>query len=511
MAGVDILAVPSGVTSAPKPIRTMRFGIKWTFFNVVAMVLSKVIRGAVIPKLLNPASYGLFTSVSIFTRYLQFSDVGATAYFTKMLPHAHFNEGPEAEARLTRNTYSLILLSNLPVLLYLGAWSFFYRGDNASFYKLALLLLIPVTVISKLKEFFINYAWGIQRYREGALASAVSNYVSLVTVIAGVLLYGAAGGVVGLLIGEIISCTYAVWAAHVRPRFEVGPGLWDGWQSKLRLFLVSISEALAATLDQIFILKVFNAAGLGFYMLGLTFGWVLESLSDVFNTAFYPKLMAMVRTRRAMAEDLVHLTVFCYLLASFVTLPLLLWAIETAVSIYFKNYRDGLVVYHVMVFLGLARGTMSLMRRVYVALDKEKAYIIFTLSTSGVYAAVLGLAWSRGASFNEAVAVILLANLAFLLFFYTMATQRRGAAFWKNVLLLLLILGVAAAYQYRIRTTPDALWTVSTPSAFLAAVLLAGCGWAYRERHTIRHYLDGEDDRPAVPLPPPTSLESVGV
>ena len=69
MAGVDILAVPSGVTSAPKPIRTMRFGIKWTFFNVVAMVLSKVIRGAVIPKLLNPASYGLFTSVSIFTRY----------------------------------------------------------------------------------------------------------------------------------------------------------------------------------------------------------------------------------------------------------------------------------------------------------------------------------------------------------------------------------------------------------------------------------------------------------
>jgi O-antigen/teichoic acid export membrane protein len=499
------------VGAGGRPIRSIRFGIKWTFFNVAAMVLSKVLRGAVIPKLLNPASYGLFTSVSIFTRYLQFSDVGATAYFTKMLPHAHFNEGPEAEARLTRSTFSLIVLSNLPVLLYLGLWAFLYSGEDAAFYRLALLLLIPITVISKLKEFFINYAWGIQRYREGALASAVSNYVSLVTVIGGVYLYGAAGGIVGLLMGETVACVYALLAAHVRPRFEFGRALWDGWQSKLRLFLVSISEALAATLDQIFILKVFDATGLGFYMLGLTFGWVLESLSDVFNTAFYPKLMAMVRSRRAAAEDFVHLTVFCYLLASFVTLPLLLWAIETVVSLYFSNYRDGLVVYHAMVFLGLARGTMSLMRRTYVALDKEKAYIVYTLITSGVYALVLAAAWSRGLSFNQVVAVILLANVTFLLFFYAMATSRRGGAFWKNIVLLLLILGVATSYQYGVRTTPEALWSVSMPSVFLATVLLAGCAWAYREREAIRHYLDGEDDQIPVTLPPPANLESVGV
>ena len=492
-------------------VRSVRFGIKWTFFNVVAIVLSKVVRGAVIPKLLNPASYGLFTSVSIFTRYLQFSDVGATAYFTKMLPHVHFNEGVDDERRLAGATYSLILLSNVPVLLYLGVWSYVYSGNDAPFYRMALLLLIPITVISKLKEFFINYAWGIQRYREGAMASAVNNYASLVAVIAGVFWYGAPGGIVGLLLGEVASCVYAMRAAHVTPRFTLDHSLLMGWRVKLSLFLVSITEAFAATIDQIFILKVFDATGLGFYMLGLTFGWVLESLSDVFNTAFYPRLMAMARVRRAAAEEFLHRTVFVYLLASFVGLPLLLWAIETVVGFYFRSYQDGLGVYHVMVFIGLTRGMMALLRRAYVALDKERHYIAFTLVTSGIYAMALSVAWGRHLTFHEVVAVILGANAAILLFFYAALSGARGAGFWKNVALVLLILGVAAAYQYGIRTTPAGLWSFSLPAGFLTSVFVVGCLWAYTERHVIDEYLDSDDsDRKPVVSAVPLGVEAAG-
>lgn len=469
--------------------RSLRSGLKWSTVNAVGTILSKVFRGAVIPKLLDPASYGLFTSVGIFTRYLQFSDFGAAAYFTKTLPHAHFNLGEAEERRLADRAYTLILLSNIPVLLYLGGAALLYRGTNPGFYKLALPLLIPITIASKLKEFHVGYAMGIQDYRKAALASVVYNYVSLAAVVAGVLWRGALGGIVGMFVSEWAVCAWVARASGRRLRFVWGRELLQGWGGHLRLFLVSMAETVAATLDQIFILRVFDAKGLGFYGLGLTFGWVLESLSEIFNNTFYPKLMAMARTDREGAEAFLHRTLHCYLLASLALVPMLMWAIEVVVGHYFVRYQEGLAVYHIMIFLGLARGAMSIIRRAYVAFDREAAYIAFSLVSSGAFVAGLLLAKVRGLGFGSVVLVILLVNVLSLGLFYLRMTRGWSAAFWKNLGLMSAVLATLALFQWGVRTVPGAMFQPSAALAYLAGLLLLALAWVYGERDLVLHYI----------------------
>lgn len=469
--------------------RSLRGGIKWNFVNSIGNLVSRILRGAVIPKLLDPGAYGLFTSVGIFTRYLQFSDFGAAAYFSKNIPHTHFFLGREKEQELADQAHSLILLSNLPVLAYLVTAAWLYRGTDASFYRPALLLLIPTTLLAKLKEFYLNYALGIQEYRRTALASVVNNYLSMVMVVCGVAFRGPIGGVVGMLVSEALMWAYVRKTTGFEFRFVWGESLFTHWKATLRLFCVTMSETLAATIDQIFVLKVFDARGLGFYGMGLTFGWVMEALAEVFTNTAYPRLMAMARADRKEAEAFVHRTLYCYLLASLAFVPMLMWAIEVVVGHYFVRYQDGLAVYHIMIFLGLVRGVMALIRRAYVAFDRESSYIAYSLVNSGAFVGALLMARSRGLGFESVVVVILVANILSLGIFYVRITREWPAAAWRNIALMSAVLLALVLFQWALRTVPGAMFQPSLALAYLAGLLLLALAWVYAERDLVLHYL----------------------
>jgi len=469
--------------------RSLGSGVKWNSLGSVGAVLSKVLRGAVIPKLLDPLSYGLFTSVFIYTRYLQFSDFGATAYFTKRLPDCHFNQGETEERRLVDQTYTLILISSIPVFLCLGLASLFYQGANRSFYHVAFPLLFLITLATKLKEFYITHATGVQDYRKAALASVISNYVSLLLTGGGVILGGALGGIVGMLVAE---CLVLGWVARVSgllPRITFGRQLLEEWRGRIWLFLVSMNDTLTSTLDQIFILAIFDPKDLGIYGLGLAFGWTIESVSEVFNTTSYPKLMALAKLDRKAAIEFTHQTIHCYLLASLVALPFLMGLIEAAVGVYFVRYQAGLDVYHIMIFLGLARGGMALVRRAYIAFDREGSYIAFSLASSLVFITALGIAKGFGLTFEDVVKVIVAIYGGSFLLFYVGMANRLGLVFWKNLALILLIVASLTIFQFLIRTTSSALFGVSGGVGFLITVFALALGWLLVERDFVASYL----------------------
>ena len=57
--------------AAARPRRSLLWGTKWAGIQVTWQFAIKIGRGLIIPKLLDPANYGLFTSLGVLLHYAQ--------------------------------------------------------------------------------------------------------------------------------------------------------------------------------------------------------------------------------------------------------------------------------------------------------------------------------------------------------------------------------------------------------------------------------------------------------
>ena len=129
------------------------YGLKLNSLNGASFILSKIIRGLVIPKILSPISYGLFSSLSLLTRYLNFFDFGATAYFTKEVAKLDLKHDSLKLQEIAGHTFSLLIFGAFLSSMMLIALGFGYSGENQEFYEVAIFLMVPI-----LQMELMNYA-----------------------------------------------------------------------------------------------------------------------------------------------------------------------------------------------------------------------------------------------------------------------------------------------------------------------------------------------------------------
>jgi O-antigen/teichoic acid export membrane protein len=430
---------------------SLKSGIKWNILSAGVMILSKLIRGAIIPKILSPASYGLFTSISLFTRYIQYSDFGAGKYFAKEFPHYHFNKNESEKHDFASETYSLIILSFVMISAYLVLMAVFYNGESADFYEVAFLLLIPSTIFLKAREFYMSYALGMQNYKFNALGSIGSDVLSLVMAVVGIYFYGPMGGVAGMIVVEAILFFY-MKSILVKPFvITFHKGMFKHIKQIFKQFSVSITELLVVTIDQWFIFRVFKLAGLGIYSLGLTFGWLMVAISGVIVTSIHPKLMVTAKHSKQEAIDLLNKSLFYYFLACLLITPIAIYCIEIVITYFLDKYVVGLQVYFIMMFSGMVKGAVSIVRLGFVAMDMEKKYIYFSVGNILLFSLGYVLAYFFGFSFYQVIAMVAVMDVFGLFLLYSALNKEKGENFWRNIGMLALAFLFFVSYQFLFR------------------------------------------------------------
>jgi O-antigen/teichoic acid export membrane protein len=421
-------------------LKSLRSGIQWGSLYAGSLLVNKVLRGAVVPKLLDPSAYGLFTSINLVTRYLQFADFGAAAYCNKQLPHYYYNMPPEEASKFISRMYMLVLCSFALTTTYLAVAVFLapkWSGGSelaVQFYTYALILLIPITIISKLRDFALTLFIAKQDYRGSVTFQIANNYITLVFVAGGIYYWGAIGGIIGTFLGELLSFLWIVRQAELPSVSKPGRYLLADWRSIIKQFYVQLADLALGTVDQLLILSVFNVEGLGIYALGLSFSWAIEALSEIFNTASYPKLMAVVRARPQEAIELCHTTILSFFLISFAAMPCALLLIDQIVSRYFDRYLIGLNAFGIMLMLGLIRGGSALLRRAYVAFDMERSYILVSSVALITYSIMMVVGSKvRFELFQIISAIVVINTLLFLVSYAVLAVRLRAVSgFAKN-------------------------------------------------------------------------------
>lgn len=426
-------------------IQTIRTGLKWNTLSALLQSLLKVFRGLLIPKLLpNIAEYGLFTSVNLYTRYLNFSDLGSKEYMLKHLPPLYLKRKVEEENKLINETVTVQFITFSLVTIYLIISSRIYYGENRDFYRVALILLIPSVFLVRGKDILSIIANSRLQYKDVARTQMLWDLSSFLLTVAGVVVGGALGGIVAMVCANMIAFLYIYCRINITYEFTFS------WLNKARLkeywslFSVYALELISNSYDLMLLMLLFSAEQYGLYSLGLVSVWVMVAIGGVLQSTIQPKIMSLGTHENQNVLDIFVSSILLLLGIALIVAPFLVFILKLIVTFYLTDYSDGHNVYIVLTFLGIFRSLNIVLKLFFIAQNRERRYRNIILS-SFVFLGLLFLLFFI-MDFSLLKVVIFFFFYDFLLF-VRLTRNLYGASLLKNYKIIGFTVVVAICYM----------------------------------------------------------------
>lgn len=360
-----------------KSARPLFHGARWASLWVVFNQVSKLIRGLVVPRLLDPATYGLWTSLGVLLGYAQYADLGVNEQLAKRLPYRLGKGGEASFQELARQGTGWGLVTSSVTAVALLAWSFLYSGPAPEFYRVALRLLALGAIAQKLRFTGSTLLGSRFMFREAAIGGMLLDGVGLVLAIVFLVQWGVLGLVLAFLVTEFAVAAYSFGQiGFPRPSFAPSrtiPMLREGFV----LLAVVVTEQALMTADQVFLISFFPREEYGVYALGLFLTTALLSASGIFLSVTQPKVMHLAGEGKFdEARTVVRTSLMLYLVILSAVVGGAVLGTDLMVSYYLTKYQAGLQVFVLMPVLALARGPVILLRPLFLARNQERRLIV---------------------------------------------------------------------------------------------------------------------------------------
>lgn len=381
------LADPSGVRGAKE--QSLLWGTSWMTLFVVVHLLIKLVRGAIIPKLLLPTSYGLWSSLGVPLVFAQYADLGVQQRLEKSLPMELGESGEKGYWRTATMAMTWTFCVSVAMAILLGALSLLYKGEHSEFYRPALRILAAVLIAQNARIVCTILLTARQRFRQVALNGIFTSVIGLGTAIAGVLFWGVLGLVWALLVGELVGLGHVLFLVsklhppRLRPRLA---GLGRFVRGGLVLLVVAVVEQLMIMIDQFFVLAFFEPADYGTYALASFMANVLLALSAGFLPAQPRALERWSSGARESSRQLLESNLFVYTAVCSLLIGPIIVLGYVVVYFYLPVYSAALPLMILLPIVAIARGPVILLRAHFLASGRERRLILYQVA--GVIAAV---------------------------------------------------------------------------------------------------------------------------
>ena len=362
--------------------------MKWTSAYVVFGFLTKAARGLIIPKLIAPAEYGLFTSLGVLLAYASYADLGVKYQLGKTLPYELAQEGEPAYRKLAGQGATWTLGTASLVALAVFAASFFQHGEHAWFYAPALRITALIILANRLREFLTITLVSHEEFRWAVSGHMIADSVSLVLTVGLLYFVGLIGAVWALFMSEAAGTVYVVVKSRIRPQTLRGAGMSRRMRESFLLLGVALLDATMNNVDQLFLLKFFPKQQYGIYSLGLAFQAMMLAIVTVLISNLQPRVMGLVgEGRRSEANALINSSLTLFVLLAVLALTLLVPAMAVVVRFYLPKYASGIPTFVILIGFALMRGPAVLLRPFYLAQNQEKrllGYQVLALATAAL-------------------------------------------------------------------------------------------------------------------------------
>ena len=323
--------------------------------------------------------------------------------------------------------------------LYLVLVAIFFEGANEHFFKTSALILIPSFALKKFKDFIQALVYGTGQYKNNALIAASNQWGGLICVVGRILLWGPLGGVMGLFLNELLQFILVLSLVKESFRIKFSARVIQPIKKYSNLFFVQISETAVATFDQLLLIGYFGIRNFGFYSVAITFAWIFEAISEVINNAFYPQIMIAANKNVSEGLKILQLGITCYFVLVLIAVPPVIFLVTLLLEYYLTSYSVVSSIFIVVLVLGISRGLMALLKKGYIAANKERSFILLTLfSLVGVFLLVAMMMIFQ-LSLEEFITSLVTINVLQLLIFYSFLFSRKNDLFTTNLLIYLFL------------------------------------------------------------------------
>lgn len=338
---------------------------KSALITLAVQVVSKVMKGTLVPALLGPANYGSLSIISTLSRVSRLLDVGAQA--TLMTYGAKELDKNEHSFRRYHSIFSSWFVAFIFALTIV---TISYSYLNGIKFYLALLIIIFIAS-SRIRELVQNMHQINGRYIAAYTIQTWFSIYSLFLIPIG----GYFFDWIGVLIGTVVSEILATTMKFVRPlHLSVGTLLPKRFlPNQSKMFVLNGYDIIHGNIDYFVYFSIFSIADYGKFAFGTIILWIYELIYDVISTQYVPEIAKVndedkvVKTRilfDSLIKPFMFLTVAGALLMPHV------------INLFFEDYRDFIEVYLLMFAVGAIRTYIGIVKRFYVSKMDHLSYFL---------------------------------------------------------------------------------------------------------------------------------------
>jgi len=370
--------------------RSLFWGTSWIGAYTAINFLIRLARGFIIPRLLIPATYGLWSSLSVVLGYARYADLGVQQQLGKRLPYELGNKGQIGYWNLSSRGISWTICTSMAISAGFFIYSYVYQGADAWFYQPAFRLLALAIWVQNARSLFGVLLVARQEFRIVGINGALTDVTGLVLCVAGLLIKGVMGLVWALVLSELVGAIHCLY--HLR-QFGIARLNWElrGVVRMIRegllLLGVAFTELILMTVDQLFLLRFFSKYEFGIYAVGLFPVGALIGISGIFRTA-EPRILELSGSnQKEQSVKIVEASVVLCIIVSVICVAPFMLLIDLLVHFYLKEYSAGLAFFALMPAIALARGPVIVLRSYFISQNRERQLISYQIC--GMATAVL--------------------------------------------------------------------------------------------------------------------------
>jgi O-antigen/teichoic acid export membrane protein len=401
-------------------------------------MLVGIVRGVLVPRLLDPAVYGIYKTFLLIPTYVRAGHLGAVSGLSRQIPYYRGKKDDEGLKAAVRVAYTFSLGSALLSCVVLIAYGFTIDDTKIRIALWIFLFFVVSGQQSKLQE---TYLIGFQRFTAVSRLNLAQNVYSTVLAVLGAWKFGLMGVIVATAIDGVVTLALYRWASGIGfPGFSFDRRVAKDLLSiGAPLLLTGLLSNVLFTVDRLVILQYFDATAMGYYALAATFVVYINDLSNLLSRVVFPR-MVMRLGQDESVERLKHFVRLPITAASYAFPVFVIWIHYFCIwgfRLVYPKYEPGAGVMEVLTFSILPYSHFLSHMNLVVALKKQLGilwmYVVAILTTVAI--AALAVTLQVGIEGIAAGAVAGMFVLSILLYFhserYLLGNAYPWGRFWR--------------------------------------------------------------------------------
>lgn len=409
-------------------------------------ILSGIVIGFLIPKILSVDSYGLYKTFTLYTTYIGFFSLGIIDGIVLDYGSYNFEQLNKEKFRSFFKWYMLVHFIGFIVLAII---SFFLKNSDFKF----IILLLGIDVIAvNVTGYYQQISQFTQRFREYSIRKVLQSASNIVIVL---LMFGyyytqksEIGYQVYVFALVLVNVLLTIWYVYTYRSISFGKSkrMRDTRGEVIHLIKIgfpllfaNLCATLILTLDRQFVNILFDTSTYAVYAFAYNMLSLVTVATSAIATVLYPTLKRS--TKESIVENYPRLIALMLLLvfaANAVYFPLCGF-----VKWFLPKYNNSLVIFRI-IFPGLAisSAVTVVMHNYYKVLGKNLRYFFKSLIVLGISALANGIAYVT----FKTPASISVASIITMIIWYVFIEQyfvkEIGYKRWKNLIYLLFMITI---------------------------------------------------------------------